>query len=536
MNIDLLLTNFDRLIDSPEAIPKLRELILDLAVRGKLISQDPAESGSISDMERQRIEVHDAASELPYEIPGNWIWTSLHKLGDTKPRNNADDSQMVSFVSMSMISVDYRQPVTHEVKRWSDIKKGYTHFAEGDVGLAKITPCFENGKSCVFKGLTNGMGAGTTELHVFRSTGDHVIPEYILLFLKSPGFIQRGIPRMTGTAGQKRVPTDYFANSPLPLPPLAEQRRIVARVDELMAQCDRLEAQLRQRDAHQADLARAAIARFTADPTPANLEYLFHDCFDISPADLRKVILSLAVQGKLVKQDPSEGNAENLIKLNHANASANPKRQRKSDQTFLDHTGLHSIPKHWNWVRLEDILADGPTNGYSPKTVDYKTKVKTLSLSATTTGTFRGEYVKYVVEEIPEDSSLWLEDGDILVQRGNTIEYVGVPAIYRGKAKEFIYPDLMMRVRITRNVDVDYTHMVMSEASSRDFLRDRATGTSGSMPKINQGALKSLPIPLPPYKEQLRIMQIVSSMLKMLDTLEHKIVLSKGLIRECLSN
>ncbi|MBL0171689.1 MAG: hypothetical protein IPP90_13375 [Gemmatimonadaceae bacterium] len=105
--------------------------------------------------------------------------------------------------------------------------KAYTHFAEGDVALAKITPCFKNGKSTVFRNLTNGIGAGTTELHVVRPI--IVVPEYVLAYLKSPSFVNEGIPRMTGTAGQKRVPSDYFANTPLPLPPLAEQHRIVTR-------------------------------------------------------------------------------------------------------------------------------------------------------------------------------------------------------------------------------------------------------------------------------------------------------------------
>ena len=104
--------------------------------------------------------------------------------------------------------------------------------------MAKITPCFENGKSTIFRNLAGGMGSGTTELHVVRPL--FVDPRYVVLFFKSSYFIEPGIPKMTGTAGQKRVPSAYFANASFPLPPLAEQHRIVARVDELMALCDRL--------------------------------------------------------------------------------------------------------------------------------------------------------------------------------------------------------------------------------------------------------------------------------------------------------
>ena len=106
----------------------------------------------------------------------------------------------------------------------------------------KITPCFQNGKSVVFRNLTGGLGSGTTELHIVRPL--FVEPDFIILFLKCPDFIETGIPKMTGTAGQKRVPAGYFAHSPFSLPPLAEQRRIVVKVDELMGLCDRLEGSL----------------------------------------------------------------------------------------------------------------------------------------------------------------------------------------------------------------------------------------------------------------------------------------------------
>ena len=160
-------------------------------------------------------------------------------LGVVSPRNEAPDDYEASFVPMRMIAAEYGLNSKHEPLAWGGIKKGYTHFAEGDVGLAKITPCFENRKSTVFRNLTGGIGSGTTELHVVRPLLTNA--DYIVLFLKSPHFIESGIARMTGTAGQKRVPSNYFTSSPFPLPPLAEQYRIVAKVQELLALCDRLE-------------------------------------------------------------------------------------------------------------------------------------------------------------------------------------------------------------------------------------------------------------------------------------------------------
>jgi type I restriction enzyme S subunit len=241
-----------------DQIKILRQTILNLAVRGKLVAQDASDEPASELLKRiaaQKARLVKAGeigpmksvpaldgADLPFSIPQGWAWAQLSTIGIVSPRVRAEDSAPSSFVSMFMIAAELGVPHTHEVRKWGEVKKGYTTFAEGDVGLAKITPCFENGKSTVFRGLAGGIGAGTTELHVVRPI--FAEPAYILLFLKSPTFIERGIPKMTGTAGQKRVPTEYFSASPFPLPPLTEQHRIVARVDALMALCDQLEASL----------------------------------------------------------------------------------------------------------------------------------------------------------------------------------------------------------------------------------------------------------------------------------------------------
>ncbi|MBF0268791.1 MAG: restriction endonuclease subunit S [Alphaproteobacteria bacterium] len=250
------LNNLSALTTRPDQIKQLRQTILNLAVRGKLVPQDPNDEPASELLKRIAAEKArlvkageikspreaSVPAEAPFSVPSNWRWSQLSEIGVLSPRNEAPDVLEASFVPMPLIAADYGVANQHEVRPWGEIKKGYTHFAEGDVGLAKITPCFENGKSTVFRNLTGGIGSGTTELHIVRPL--FIEQDYILLFLKSPHFIETGIPKMTGTAGQKRVPTEYFAHSPFPLPPLAEQHRIVAKVDELMALCDRLEASL----------------------------------------------------------------------------------------------------------------------------------------------------------------------------------------------------------------------------------------------------------------------------------------------------
>ena len=238
MNPSLLLNHFDHISYAPDAIPHLRRFILDLAIRGKLVEQDakdePAsellvriqekkawlvKAGEIRKEKPQRLLSDD---DLPFCLPMHWKWSQLAEVGFINPRNSAEDTIPASFIPMTLISEEYGVPSKHEVRPWGEIKSGFTHFDDGDVVLAKITPCFQNGKSTVLRDLTGGIGAGTTELHVVRPL--FVNPDYVLIFLKSPHFIETGIPLMTGTAGQKRVSTEYFANSPFPLPPLADRK------------------------------------------------------------------------------------------------------------------------------------------------------------------------------------------------------------------------------------------------------------------------------------------------------------------------
>ena len=261
----------------PADLAALRESVLQLAVRGRLVPQDADDESAavllkhIAEERARLVRAKKIGKQKPVsdldhsatsvELPPGWTWTCTAALGVVNPRNVAEDDAMVSFCPMPVIPTDYRRPIAPETRRWGDIKKGYTHFAEGDVVVAKITPCFQNGKSCVMTGLEGGLGAGTTELHVIRIIANKVVPEYLVLFYKSPDFLQKGVATMTGTAGQQRVPREYFAYTPFPLPPLAEQYRIVAKVDGLMELIDRLEQHLSAKEETQGGFA-AAVRQF----------------------------------------------------------------------------------------------------------------------------------------------------------------------------------------------------------------------------------------------------------------------------------
>ena len=114
--------------------------------------------------------------------------------------------------------------------QWKEVKTGLTHLPEGDVGVAKITPCFENRKSTVFKNLSNGYGAGTTELHILRPFGQNILAQYLLAYVKSDYFVENGKQTFTGAVGQQRIGKEYVENAYFPIPPIKEQERIVQQI------------------------------------------------------------------------------------------------------------------------------------------------------------------------------------------------------------------------------------------------------------------------------------------------------------------
>lgn len=238
----------------------MKKALLQYAIQGKLVEQRP-EEGTGEELfaqiqaEKQRLiqagkikkekplpEI--AEDEKPFDIPEGWTWVRVGNIVELNPKNSLEDSMNVAFVPMACVADGYRNEHTFEIRKWGEIKKGFTHFANGDIGIAKITPCFQNRKSVIFSNLENEHGAGTTELTIVRIIGDLMSRKYMLWFFKSAYFIENGMISFTGTAGQQRIHKDYLANRVFPLPPLAEQKRIVEKLEQLLPLCDRLKKQI----------------------------------------------------------------------------------------------------------------------------------------------------------------------------------------------------------------------------------------------------------------------------------------------------
>ena len=259
--------------------------------------------------------------------------------------------------------------------------------------------------------------------------------------------------------------------------------------------------------------------------------------------DLKNALLQEAVQGKLVPQIASEGNARDLLeeirkeRLSHGFANSYgicDGKNKKSKSTDLRSKSQISvtkkelpeiteeeipfdIPESWCWCRLIDVLKDKPSNGISPKEVKYETKIRSLSLSATTSGVFDSNAFKYVELDNNTASKYWLKKNDLLIQRSNSRELVGTSCIYYGDDNLFIYPDLMMRMQVQQNIKLAYIDYVLKSPHVRNYFSKNASGTSDSMPKINQTIVCNTLIPLPPLSEQKRIVAAIEKFMPLIE-------------------
>lgn len=174
--------------------------------------------------------------EQPYPIPENWCWAYLDKIYCVNPKNDVEEDADAAFIPMEKISAGMQNDYTFEIQPWKKAKKGHTQFADGDVAFAKISPCFENRKSMVAENLPNGVGGGTTELIILRQP--KILSKYTFWLISDENFIQGGKNTYSGTVGQQRISMDYVRNYRVPLPPLAEQQRLVDRIESIFAKLD----------------------------------------------------------------------------------------------------------------------------------------------------------------------------------------------------------------------------------------------------------------------------------------------------------
>lgn len=561
--------NLESFVELPEGVEKLREMILDLAVRGNLSEQDNDDEPAhvlleriaverkrlekAKELRKQKYPPTPIGDEVPHALPNGWAWTRLSIVGEIGPRNNVEDDLEVSFLPMKTIADGFTSSIEPEVRPWGEVKKGFTHVGDGDIALAKITPCFQNRKSAVIRGLLNGVGAGTTELHVVRPIGNGIVPEYALLHLKCLTFLNVGVSKMTGSAGQKRVPKDYFADTPFPLPPLAEQRRIVSKVESLMSLCDTLESQRRSRESVRERASRSVLASLTSASTPlpagtsratstaiSTGETLqsswqrLSDHFEVlldqpsGPAHLRQSILQLAVQGKLVPQDPNDEPASEMLGGLLAKRAelleAGEIRKRKALTDEQRGEPMFVAPIGWCWNHFENLadLASGVTKGRKLEGRETAS-FPYLRVANVQRWLVDTSVMKEITIPVDELEKYRLFKGDLLMTEGGDWDKLGRTSIWNGEIENCLHQNHVFRARLFHEgIEREWIMMFMNSLVGREYFASKSKQTT-NLASINMTQLRSCPVPVPPKAEQKRIVSKVSVLLSQLDELSARL-------------
>lgn len=352
-------------------------------------------------------------------------------------------------------------------------------------------------------------------------------PNYLSKFLASP-IVQNLINEIQVGATRQALTKSMIEQFKIPLPPAPEQKRIVAKVDELMALCDQLESQQKQRETKKATLVQAALTRFTDAPTPGNLEFLFHKSYAINPAELRKTILTLAVTGNLTKQDNElDGTAlEALSAVQRFRAHSAINRSKVPDAIDLDGVP-HDIPDTWEWVRLAQVTMS-IDYGTSEKSDALADGIPVYRMGNIAGGKLVSQNMKYVRSTIDDLPKLYLKRGDLLFNRTNSAELVGKCAVFEGSDDEATFASYLIRVRLFHEVvSVSYVNIAMNAPYFRTTQIEPEIVQQCGQANFNGTKLARTMLPLPPLAEQKRIVAKVEELMALVDKLEAQLAASR---------
>ncbi len=472
-------------------------------MQGKLVEQRPEEGtgeelyqqiqkkklAKEGKIKKQKPLPEITEDEIPFEIPRSWKWVRIGSVTELNPKNDVSDDVDASFIPMTLIDDGYRNHHTYEIKKWGSIKKGFTHFQNRDIGVAKITPCFQNRKSVIFKNLINGIGAGTTELSIVRSIEEYALPEFLLVYFKSEQFIIDGIKSFTGTAGQQRLHKDFLRTYLMPLPPLAEQKRIVTKIEEIMPFVVRY--------ATAYDKLQSYTTRF--------------------PNDLKKSILQQAIQGKLIPQDPNDEPAsvlfEKITKEKEKLVKEGKIKKQKPLPEITEDEIPFEIPRSWKWVRIGSVTELNPKNDVSDD-VDASFIPMTL---------IDDGYRNHHTYEIKKWGSI--KKGFTHFQNRD-IGVAKITPCFQNR-KSVIFKNLIngigagtTELSIVRSIE-EYAlpEFLLVYFKSEQFIIDGIksfTGTAGQQ-RLHKDFLRTYLMPLPPLAEQKRIVTKIEELMPFVD-------------------
>jgi type I restriction enzyme S subunit len=371
----------------------------------------------------------------------------------------------------------------------------------------------ENAKFALAVNLISGRGAGSTEFHVIRPTAA-ILSKFILYYLLQEQIRREARLSMRGAAGQLRVPPEFIDRLEMPVAPVPELARIIAEIEKQFTRLDAAVAALKR---VQVNLKRYRAAVLSAAcegrlvPTEAELARREGRSYEHA-----SVLL-----------DRNLGERRSSWEANHLVEGRGPRSlsgKWKYQEPFMVETSdLPVLPEGWCWASLDALLREPLRNGHSAKAIGGADGVPTFSLSAVTYGDFSPANIKNTSADPRKVDDLWVEPGDIFIERSNTPELVGTARLYSGEAHVAIFPDLLIRVRLLSAVLPAYVESVLQSFRTRQFYRRKAQGISGTMPKIDQGTVQETMIPLPPLAEQKAIVEALADQFSVIDHLENEL-------------
>lgn len=519
---DRLLALHDRVAEAEDAIPRLRRFVLDLAVRGKLVEQDPNDEPAAELLKRiakekarlvkageiKKSEVDALPPEdEPHALPQTWVWTRLGSIGDwgagsTPSRGNSElYGGSVTWLKSGELNDNTALRGSEETVTEEAVKKGSFRLNKpGDVLIAMYGATIGKLAILAETAVTNQAVCGCTPF-------EGVANRFLFLFLLS---YRANFHAASEGGAQPNISKVKIVSTPFPLPPLAEQQRIVAKVDELMALCDRLEGARAGREAVRDRLTAATLARLTAPETDAET-FPTHARFALQTLPtlttrpdqiktLRQTILNLAVRGKLVAQD----------------AADEPAKLRKFVDATLSEGKLDAdIPPNWRWVRVEDVadarlgkMLDKAKNKGCPYPYLRNTNVHWFDI--------RLDDLKTILLDDAEFEEYRLKTGDVLICEGG--HGIGRTAVWRDGPEGVVFQKALHRVRPGKHLSPDFFAFCCHVYFEEEIMQTYFTGVG--IPHFTGRALSKLVFPLPPLAEQHRIVAKVDALMALCGQLE----------------
>ncbi|MEC4242350.1 MULTISPECIES: restriction endonuclease subunit S [unclassified Pseudomonas] len=564
----LLTENLPLLAGAPNGIKKLRELILELAVRGKLVPQDPSDEPA-SELLKRIVEekarlvaegkikkgktVDDAVAEISYPIPSTWDVASLGQVveivrGITFPANEKSREPEHGRVACLRTA-----NVQNEIE-WDDllyIRESFISRPDQYVQPYDIVMSMANSRELVGKVAMIGstLDQPTTFggfLGVLRPV--LIEPRFVMALLRTPHARSALIDSASQTTNIANVSLAKLRPLLFAIPPLAEQYRIVAKVDELMALCDRLEAQQADAESAHTQLVQALLDSLTqacdADDFATNWQRLaehFHALFTTEPSivALKQTLLQLAVMGKLVPQDPSDEPASELLKRiveEKARLVAEGKiKRQKAQAEIVEEEKPFVLPEKWTWVRLGEILS--LTSGKGFKAQEYSLSgARLFQIANVSLGHTKWQIENFLPENYLNDyPELALKEGDVLIALNRPllngrmkvciISEKDLPAILYQRVGRFNFYD--------SSVEAKFFYYYLQSHLFIGKLNESLQGSD--QPFINQSQVVEFLFSWPPLAEQHRIVNKVDQLMALCDQLEIRLSQARELNEQLAS-